>query len=70
MPRLQTIERPLQVKADGQPRFAGRSPAYTSKPLLVDEEAADKVWEARDSGSISDGEAAILWFGLATFLLR
>ena len=29
--------------------------------LLVDEEAADRVWEAWDKGEIDDGLAAIAW---------
>lgn len=33
--------------------------------LLVDEEAADAVWEAWDKGVLSDLEAAVAWRKIA-----
>ncbi len=38
--------------------------------LMVDEDAADQVWEAWDAGNINDGAARIAWLLIADLVSR
>ena len=64
-----TLQRRLALVPAHSPYLPGcPQPMLTEiyiEALLVDEQVADQVWEARDAGVLTDGAACIAWLLIA-----